>query len=284
VLNVRPPDDPELEPDRWLSPRDRGALLHTVFERALQAARDADIGAADDRFLEGALRLLDHELAVWRDRLPPAGDAVYQVEAEALKDDVRAFVRMVRQDGPDWLALERKFGRDGAPPVTLALPGGAITLAGAIDRIDRVDEGALVIIDYKTGGTYDYRRDTGIYRGGRRLQHVLYAAVAEQLYSAAVARAEYHFPTVKGRAERAVYTSDELRAGLDVVDRLLSIAARGHFFPTDAADDCRWCDYRAVCRVKVDGTRVLSPAADWSARVARDVEELHVMRELRKSP
>src|SRR5690606_3251232 len=29
VLNVRPPDDPELEPDRWLSPRDRGALLHT---------------------------------------------------------------------------------------------------------------------------------------------------------------------------------------------------------------------------------------------------------------
>jgi hypothetical protein len=89
---------------------------------------------------------------------------------------------------------------------------------------------------------------------------------------------------VKGRAERAVYTAAELRAGLEVVDRLLSIAARGHFFPTDEADDCRWCDYRAVCRVKVESSRISSPAADWSAKVARDVEELHVMRELRKSP
>src|SRR5690606_1312224 len=134
----------------------------------------------DDRFLESALALLDRELESWRERLPSAGDAVYQVEADALRDDVLAFVRMIREDGPDWIELERKFGREGTPPVSLPLASGALTMSGAIDRIDRQGDGSLVIIDYKTGGTYDYRRDTGIYRGGRRLQHVLYAAVAEQ--------------------------------------------------------------------------------------------------------
>jgi hypothetical protein len=280
VLQVRPPDDPELEPDRWLSPRDRGSLLHTVFERALRRVRDAGGAFDDDAFLQGALLVLDQEMAEWRERLPAAGDAVYAVEADRLRDDVRAFVRVVRRDQPDWLDLERTFGRDGEPPVAVRLPGGTIRMAGAIDRIDRTDDG-LVVIDYKTGGTYGYQRSTGIYRGGRRLQHVLYAAIARQLYDAVVVRAEYHFPTVKGGADRAAYTADELQEGLNRVDDLLSIAARGHFHPTDDPADCRFCDYAAICRVRIEGARVDSPAAKW-VQGARDVEELSVLRELRE--
>jgi ATP-dependent helicase/nuclease subunit B len=282
VLRVRPPDDPELEPDRWLSPRDRGSLLHTVFERALRRVRDAGAALDDAIFLDGALHVLDEEMADWRERLPAAGEAVYAVEAERLRDDVRAFVRVVRRDQPDWLDLERTFGRDGEPPVAVRLPGGTIRMAGAIDRIDRTDDG-LVVIDYKTGGTYGYQRNTGIYRGGRRLQHVLYAAIAEQLYGAAVVRAEYHFPTVKGGADRAAYTADELREGLTRVDELLSIAARGHFHPTDDPQDCRFCDYATVCRVRLEGSRVVSPAATW-VKAAHEVEELSVLRALREDP
>jgi hypothetical protein len=281
VLRVRPPDDPDLEPDRWLSPRDRGSLLHTVFERALQCARDAGTTLDDADFLDGALLVLDDELAVWRDRLPPAGDAVYAVEADRLRDDVRAFVRIVRRDRPDWLALERTFGRDGEPAVPVRLAGGTIRMAGAIDRIDRTDEGGLVIIDYKTGGTYGYQRSTGIYHGGRRLQHVLYAAIATQLYGASVVRAEYHFPTVKGGADRATYTADELSKGLGVVDSLLDIAASGHFHATEDSNDCRFCDYAAVCRVRLEGSRVVSPAAKW-VNEARDIEELNGLRALRE--
>jgi CRISPR/Cas system-associated exonuclease Cas4 (RecB family) len=251
-----------------------------VFERALRRVRDAGASLDDAAFLDGALLVLGEEMADWRERLPAAGEAVYAVEAERLRDDVRAFVRVVRRDQPDWLDLERTFGREGEPPVAVRLPGGTIRMSGAIDRIDRTDEG-LVVIDYKTGSTYDYQRSTGVYHGGRRLQHVLYAAIAEQLYGAAVVRAEYHFPTVKGGADRAAYSADELQEGLRRVDRLLSIVARGHFHPTDDAKDCRFCDYATVCRVRVEGSRVVSPAASW-VQAAHDVEELAILRELRE--
>jgi ATP-dependent helicase/nuclease subunit B len=39
VLRVRPPDDPELSPERWLNALERGALLHRLYERSLAVAR-----------------------------------------------------------------------------------------------------------------------------------------------------------------------------------------------------------------------------------------------------
>ena len=35
--------------------------------------------------------------------------------------------------------------------------------------------------------------------------------------------------------------------------------------PTDRADDCRFCDFAAICRVREGGYgKVHSPLADWS--------------------
>ena len=60
-LRVRPPDDPTYEPDRWLDPRERGTLLHRVFERALREARSADSATASAAAarLDRALRDID---------------------------------------------------------------------------------------------------------------------------------------------------------------------------------------------------------------------------------
>src|SRR5690606_27849083 len=45
VLGIRPPDDREAEPGRWLTPLVRGGVLHDVFERSLARAREK---GADD--------------------------------------------------------------------------------------------------------------------------------------------------------------------------------------------------------------------------------------------
>lgn len=279
VLGIWPPDDPELQPDRWLSPRDRGSLLHSVYERALRLAREQSTAVQDPDFEQLALDVLAREVDAWKLRVPPPGRAVYDVDVAGLREDLLSFVQMVRGAAGEWVALEQRFGQRGVAPIELSLPGGSIQVTGAIDRVDRMPEGGLVIVDYKTGSSYGYTRKTGLYNGGRRLQHVLYAAVAEQLFGEPVLRAEYHFPTVKGKNHPAAYAIGELTDGFMIVDRLLDIVAHGHFFPTDDAADCKFCDYAVVCRAEGEH----SPPAEW-AKQAGDVEELAVMRELRMAP
>ena len=282
VLRVRPPEDPDLTPEQWLSALERGALLHRVYERSLTAASRRQVAIASPAFEALVEEVLDAELARQRQEQPPPGEAIGALEVEALREDVGAFVAMVREDGERWLLpLERKFGgRDGTPPLEIGLPGGAIRLWGAIDRIDRLEDGRLVVIDYKTGSSLRYGGRNGPYDGGRRLQHVLYAAAVRRLEGVEVARAEYQFPTRRAENHRARYEAAALRAGLPVVEQLLSLVERGVFHPTMDREDCRFCDYQAICRARVDEYGdVQSPRAEWARQAPSP--ELELLRSLR---
>jgi ATP-dependent helicase/nuclease subunit B len=285
VLRVKKPDDPELSPEQWLPALERGSLMHTVFERALRQAHADDADVEDDVFVDSVLEILDDQVEHMKDQLPPPGGAVFEAEVEALREDVRAFVEMVREDaraGRRFIEFERKFGRDGAEPVEVELPDGhRLRLAGAIDRIDRDADGRLTVIDYKTGSRLPFSARSGVYDGGRRLQHVLYANAAERLLGADVAGVEYHFPTRRNENYRARYARDELREGLGVVTELLDFVARGWFVPTNMPDDCRFCDYAATCRVKIDAYgKVDSPLAEWSREA--DGAAVDLLRRVRR--
>ncbi|MEO5509233.1 MAG: PD-(D/E)XK nuclease family protein, partial [Longimicrobiales bacterium] len=272
---------PDTSPEQWLSALEKGSLLHAVFERSLRAFEADRTGIMTAAFEERAMRTLDDELVKLRESLPPPGDAIFQLELESLREDVRAFIALVREDGPRWIAVEKKFGRDGADPVIVALAGSTIRLNGAIDRIDRLEDGSLVIIDYKTGSRIRYGGRSGDYDGGRRLQHVLYAAVAERLYDARVSRAEFQFPSRKSENHRAIYRQPAVRNGLRVVNDLLGLIEAGHFYPTNEPDDCKFCDYAAVCRVKVDDYgKTNAPLAEWSRE--RGDPALQTLRDVRR--
>jgi ATP-dependent helicase/nuclease subunit B len=282
VLRVKKPDDPQISPEQWLPPMEKGALLHIVYERALNAVLQdgSDIGGA--AFEDGVMQILDEEIDALRSRLPPPGGAVFAVERAALREDARAFVAMVREDGPRFIALERKFGRDALDPVPITLPDGStLNLGGAIDRIDRMEDGRLVVIDYKTGSSIRYGGRSGTYDGGRRLQHVLYAEAAKRLFDAEVESAEYHFPSRRSENHRARYSTADLRDGLGLVTDLLTLVANGWFVPTNQSDDCRFCDFAEACRVDIDAYgKVSSPLADWSREATGDAADL--LRRIRR--
>lgn len=282
VLRVRAPDDPSPSPEHWLPPGDRGVLMHAVFERALREAEHEGTNIDGDDFENLVLGIVDAEAAAARELLPPPGEAMVALELERLREDARAFIAMVREDGLRSIALERRFGRAGAEPVDVPLPdGGMLRLAGVIDRVDRLDDGTLVVIDYKTGSSLRYGGSTGAFDGGRRLQHVLYAAAAERLFDATVTRAEYHFPTRRSENHRARYHRQQLRDGLGLVTELLDLAGHGWFVPTNDAEDCRNCDYKAACRVRTDDYgKVASPLAEWSREAHGDAPDL--LRRLRR--
>src|SRR6185503_228321 len=124
----------------------------------------------------------------------------------------------------------------------------------------------------KTGSNRPYSR-TSVYRGGRRLQHALYAAVAESLLKTPVEIAEYHFPTRKGENETSEFPRLELARGLELLDRLLDLAAAGRFLPTDDPEDCFICDFKPICRAYRDKWgKLVSPPAEWGKAHYEDDE------------
>jgi hypothetical protein len=281
VLRVKKPDDPEFSPEQWLSPIDKGSLLHDVYQRALEAARDDGIDIASDGFEVRVLQILDDQIERMRVKLPPPGESVFRLEYDNLREDVRAFVAMVREDDREFIAYEMKFGEGGAQPVELALPDGrTLKLTGRIDRVDRLADGSLVVVDYKTGSSFTYTEKSRVYDGGRRLQHALYAKAAEQLFGARVARAEYHFPSRKSQNHRAKYEAAQLRDGMILVSTLLDFVANGWFIPTNAPDDCKFCDYALACRTNVDPYgKVVSAMAEWSREADDDaIDMLRLVR------
>ncbi len=283
VLRVAPPRDPRLDPDRWLDELLRGSVLHSVFERTLRRARQEGVGPADDALERVALEELAAELPRAEDEMPSPGDGVRRREISALEDDVRAFVRMIRRAPLQWVALERPFGLRGEGPVEVELPGGTIRLRGTIDRVDEDLEG-LHVIDYKTGSPRRFEAKYGVFDGGRRLQIGIYAAVAERLFQRNVARGEYHFPTRRGEHRVVAYTRAQLARVPELLDLLCETAAAGTFLPTDEADDCTFCDYRAVCRVREGRNGTESPLAGWSKAALEDgrMPQVRLLRQVRR--
>jgi hypothetical protein len=262
VLRAYPPDDPELDPDVWLDPRRRGGLLHAVYDTTLRESSARGIKADEPAFEALASEALLVEIERMRHEVPSPGQGTMAREEAALREDVRSFVRMIRELKPDAVALELRFGLGSDEPVAMELGKGVLRLRGAIDRVDQ-DLAGLHVVDYKTGSPFGYGAEA--FAGGRRLQHAVYAHVAEERLGGEVVDGQYHFPTRKGQNQRFVYDRGTLAQVAELVDLLLDGVAAGHFVPTDEADDCTFCDFAEVCRARrSDYGKTRSPLADWS--------------------
>ena len=277
-----PPDDPEFDPHRWLDALQRGSLLHDVYEQTLRQAGERGIDPGDDAFLALALQLADDEVARKTRQIPSPSPVVRQIETAGLREDVHSFVEMIRRAPPNWTALEMDFGMDDVGVEIPAGEGAPVLARGRIDRLD--DHGShLRVVDYKTGKDYGHGGKAGVYRGGRRLQHALYTAAAAAVQGSPVDCMEYHFPTRRGENRIRRYAVSDLRHGGALAAMMLEGAAAGWFPATDDTDDCRFCDYQALCGVRpVEWGKPPCRLADWTARNLDTLPELSALRRARK--
>lgn len=132
VLDLRPLDPLRPEPD---APT-RGTTLHLIFERYVLEGCDPAASDAREALMAIARDVLAAEVPwpsarhLWLARLDRAADWFLAGEVE-------------RRRGAQPLQVEAKG--------SLVLPGIDFTLTGKVDRIDRRDDGRLIVIDYKTG-------------------------------------------------------------------------------------------------------------------------------------
>ena len=285
-LGIRPPSDPTYDPEAWLGANERGALLHEIFEAFTRSylERQHDIVHAAAR--EEILRLADTIIARWRADVPPPSETVFESECNELRTAALSFLEMEREqlasdDGSSWWKLEHDFG-GGAPMGRFELPDGrSISVRGRADRVDRLADGSLVVIDYKTGkvGRYQQTAKQAPFDGGRQLQPALYTTVLQALLAMPVARFEYRFPTGRGEGEIVSYSAAELAEVPELIQQLLEHLQHGHFVATDDCTDCAYCDYRAVCRSTSDAYgKVATPRAEWAKVHGESLDVYRILR------
>jgi ATP-dependent helicase/DNAse subunit B len=254
VLRIRPIEEVSYDASKWLDPATRGSLLHSIFETFYKEMKQLNVKPSYalhyEKIMAIAVSLIEQE----KETLPPPNDRVYQRELNDMLGCCDIFLKEeeVHAEQFNPLHFEYSFGIGDSEPATITLPSGEVRISGIIDRVDQSLDGRYHIIDYKTGSTYGYAKNAA-FKGGRQLQHMIYALAIEQhlsLGEGAVEESSYYFPTIKGMAQRFTRKQDAaLRTnGLDILQKLIDVIKHGHFEMTDDENDCKFCEFKLVCR------------------------------------
>lgn len=258
IQQLRPRE--ESAPLSQMDPLTRGSLIHQVQFRFLSRL------AADGQLPLHPLRLqewydpldatLDEVAREYAEELAPAIPRVWRNEVEAIRADLRAWLRDSALHAHPWKPLHFEYsfgltrqGRDAdaasaAEPVTLL--DGALRLCGSVDVVES-DGQKLRVVDYKTGKPPE-TAPTGI-GGGQVLQPALYALAAEQLLKLPAESGLLYFCTQRGEYRRVeIPLTDRVRASVRRAVEVIGEAIGQGFLPAAPRKGaCGRCDYRPVC-------------------------------------
>ena len=284
VLGVSPPDEVELDLSAWLDPKERGSLLHTIYQDFYREFGRPASGTPDEEAL--LMRVVEARLAEWQGRVPPPSQAVFDRERIEIVAAARAFLEMeVGQTDARPVLFEVTFGESGHDqepanePISIALPGGdSLRVTGRIDRIDDAGDHRYHVWDYKTGGA---PRGRGTLMRGRRIQHALYRVAGEEILRQSgvdpqptVVRSGYRYPTRRGRLRIWLPEAPDPSTQLpELLQLLLDAMGSGTFLAAEDAEHCGICDFRAAC-----GGEATAEAAGRKLEAGH--EELNTLKEV----
>ncbi|WP_143060124.1 PD-(D/E)XK nuclease family protein [Salinibacillus kushneri] len=255
ILQVKPVEEYTYDSFAWLDAPTRGTLLHSIFEtfyqRLYKNRQKPSFLLHQQELHTLAHQLIDEQKVVQ----PPPNERVFQRETEDIIQACDIFLKEEEEFSQtnDALYFEYSFGVGEAEPAEIKLPSNEkILISGKIDRVDQSTDGSFHIIDYKTGSTYNYK-DYESFKGGRQLQHFIYALAIEQhlkLEQGAVKESSYFFPTSEGKGRRFSRKQDAAlrKNGLDILEKLIDVIKSGQFSMTDNPNDCHFCQLNSVCR------------------------------------
>ena len=158
-----------------------------------------------------------------------SGVDVFHEGLEILKAFIREQGILATQDV---LAIEREFH----------LPVGPFDVLGYIDRVDRVDDETVEVIDYKTNRMLFTRDEVDT-----SLQMSLYHLAAKQLWPwSKKVRLTFHMLRygIRMTTER---TADQLDAATAYVETMGRMTEAATEFPARLNTNCIYCDHRAQC-------------------------------------
>ncbi len=266
-LRIAPPDEYEVDPERWLDHLAYGNLLHGLFEEFLTEVTSEDRMVSHATDLPRLLELLQQKIDEAADDYPIPNRDAYERQVKQLEKTCEIFLReeerfCQKTDSIPWV-LEASIGLGEEPrspvdcrdPVELTLSDGRVLqVGGRIDRIDRVGSGtaSFGIWDYKSGSSYGFD-PASPFQHGRKLQPFLYVGMLRHRLKDAIGQDAkvscfgYFFPSPKTNGARIWWTELQLADGDQVLRNICDLIASGSFVATDDKKDCKFCDFVSIC-------------------------------------
>ncbi len=252
VLGVAEVETPPEELE--LTPLERGSIIHQTLARLFtERFQGSRLGTLTDEEVADGLNRAGEILDELAGAHAENHRATWMAERARTLEELKLLLETERNDHPEACPerFEWSFGYEEWEPYRLEVGDGrTVEFHGFVDRVDRLPDGAVRVLDYKTGSSRPYKRHT--LRGGRQLQLPVYLMASCELLEAEDGTAAYLF-TREGK-EVAGPDLDSLSDGASgfrrAVRLILDQIAAGNFPPLPPEDRhvCdRYCDFRCVC-------------------------------------
>ena len=186
---------------------------------------------------------------------------------DVFQEGVEILQRFVRDQGAldhhDVLALEKEF----------RLQVGPFTVLGFIDRVNRLDDESIEVVDYKTNRMLFTRDEVDT-----SLQLSLYESAVRRIWPWAK-NVKLTFDMLRhGVRQQTERTSEQLDAAIRYVETMGRMTEEATEFPPRLNPNCTWCDHTQNCPAYADaltGKRdVVCEDLDDLEAVAREREEV----------
>lgn len=258
-----------------LSAAERGALLHAALFHTFEALRSSEHLSTIAPHQQATIVTdsVDKALASiksqTRDRV---GLEIIDLERKRLKSAVLRWIEIESKRTIPFEVIAREVSHEWERH--------GMSLSFKVDRVDQLPDGGRVIIDYKskTGNSLGDWTRTPI----KAPQLPCYSEVIDDVVAVAVAsvtsdKAGYRpiGAALGVRTDAASQREMDEKAGLtwaelkhqwrDELDRLVADFIRGSAVATPSAKACRYCDYAAICRAKVQDSGDDGEDADETA-------------------
>jgi len=257
------------EPARRMAPVTRGAFCHEVLCRVFrrlagEPPRPVRLAEVEDAALTETLDAAVAAAARRVEAADPPYPRLWAIQRQQMRDELLAYLQRQKADasGAESLHFELSFAaeyegelQDAASrtePVPFTTPGGEIRTRGKIDRVDRLPDGKLLVVDYKTGAL----PTSADLAAGRNVQMPLYTVAAEAMLDAACAGGafhsirdgrEAHFSELeKPRGEERDF-AERMDAARETIAAFVAGARAGRFDALPAHHCSAYCPYRQVC-------------------------------------
>ena len=298
IFRLEPREEPEaLEA---IDPLTRGSLTHEIQFEILTRLRDLRLLPVTPANLEAAQAELEHLVddvaEQWRDDLAPAIERVWKDGIDAIRADLREWLRRASQD-PQKFCPERfelafgLKGRDHADPTSsqdpIAIAGG-LKLRGSIDLIER--SGRRRATRDRSQDRQGARAEKFHHRGRQNPAAGFVCARGRAFARRAGAR-RGGFTTAPRPATTRSASSRSMRPRApprSISSRTLDGALKAGFLPAvPEPRECNWCNFRRVCgpyeeqrmRIKSGG---LAPKP--GASISKEAQRMTPLWNLRGKP
>ena len=223
ILGIPEPDDNDAF--EVISPRDSGTLAHSLMEQLA----DNDLSLEDFLKLSGEffIRYIAEHPPLIPDKVDAEQDSFLEMMENAYKMDPRRKVILKEED----IHCTHSSG---------------VKLHGFPDRVEKLEDGSLLIVDFKTGRTVNHIQDDI----ESCLQVVIYAYLMESK-GYKVSGGEFRYIKV-GKTVTCRY-DDDMKAKLSEKLKLFKDMMLSGDFPCGIA--CDFCKYGGICNCSAEETR-----------------------------